>query len=150
METEILVEVPVELSEEDERMYHQGQNQAPLIRGWKRLSGKNHLSRHEKAHEGPIQNHKRRYCPDEEEDTRVALLRWSKGFRSAEVEEKQRVSERIMHIGGVGNPNPLLPTLGQVDLIQSHVQARNNLQFQQRIDQLGGGVGGSAPHHDAD
>ncbi|CAA0818874.1 Unknown protein, partial [Striga hermonthica] len=42
METEVLVEVPIELPEGENKRNPQEQKQSPLIRGWKRLSGKKH------------------------------------------------------------------------------------------------------------
>ena len=54
------------------------------------------------------------------------------------------------HVGGVRNPNPLLPALREVDLVHSDAEARHDLQPRQRLDQLGIGAGGGVSDDGAD
>ena len=54
------------------------------------------------------------------------------------------------HIGGVPDPNPLLPALCEVDLVHFDAEARHNLQPQQCLDQLGIGVGGGVSNDSED
>jgi hypothetical protein len=50
------------------------------------------------------------------------------------------------HVRRIGNPNALLLTFGQINLVQPHTVTRNDLQLGQRLDELCVGTDFGVPH----